>query len=90
MVDGTPQIMCLAIDFHKHLIKVPFPIRIILWVANAILTDFFSEKWAKSIPPITHRFVTNIYAAFVEQVFYITKRKWKPDIHHHGEADNLG
>jgi hypothetical protein len=57
---------------------------------NALLTDFSSEKWAKSIPPIMHRFVTNIYASFVKQVFYITKRKWKPNIHHHSGTNNIG
>ena len=69
---------------------MPFPIRIILRVADSFLTDFSSEEWAKSIPPITNCFVTNIYASFVEQVLYITKRKRKPDIHHHSETDNLG
>jgi hypothetical protein len=89
MINGTPEVMSLAIDFHKHLIKMPFLIRIILWMANALLTDFSDEEWAKSITPITNCFVTNIYSSFVEQVFYISKRKWKSDIHHHGKTDNL-
>jgi hypothetical protein len=59
-------------------------------MGNSFFADFSGEEWAKSIPPITNCFVTNIYASFVEQVFYITKRQWKPDIHHHGEANNLG
>jgi hypothetical protein len=25
----------------------------------------------------------------MQQVLYISKRKWEPDIHHYGKADNL-
>jgi hypothetical protein len=59
-------------------------------MANALLTDFSRKKWAKSIPPIIHPFVTNIYASSEEQVFYITKRKWKPNILHHSKTNNIG
>ncbi len=52
--------------------------------------NFFGEEWTKPIPPIANRLMTNIDTALMEQIFDITKRKWKPDIHHHGEADNLG
>jgi hypothetical protein len=81
--------MGLTIYFHENLIEVPFPIGIILGMVNPFLADFSSEKWTKPIPPIAYCFVTNIDAAFMEQVFYISKRKRKSDIHHHGKADNL-
>ncbi len=55
-----------------------------------LFTNFFGEHRAKPIPPISNSFVADVDAALVEQIFDITKRKWKPDIHHHGEADNLG
>ena len=41
------------------------------------------------MPPISHRFMANIDAAFVEQIFHIAKRQRKPDIEHHRQADNL-
>jgi hypothetical protein len=29
-------------------------------------------------------------ATRVQKVFDVAQRKWKPDIHHHGQADDLG
>ena len=37
-----------------------------------------------------HRFMADIDAAFMQQVFNITKRQRKPDIHHHGQSDHFG
>jgi hypothetical protein len=31
-------------------------------------------------PPIADRFMVNVDASFIEEVFNIAKRKWKPDI----------
>jgi hypothetical protein len=33
--------------------------------------------------------VADVDAALVQKVFDISERKWKPDIHHHREADDL-
>ena len=33
--------------------------------------------------------MAHIDATFVQQVFYIPKRQWKPHIHHHCQADDL-
>ena len=41
-------------------------------------------------PPEPHRFVADIDAAFVQKIFDIPKRKRKPDVHHHRQADDLG
>jgi hypothetical protein len=57
---------------------------------HPFLAYLTSEEWAKSVPPIAYCFVTNIDTAFMEQVFYISKRKWKSDIHHHSKSNNLG
>ena len=56
---------------------------------HPFFADLTREHWAKSVPPITNCFMANIYASFMEQIFNITKRKWKSDIHHHGETDDL-
>jgi hypothetical protein len=90
MIDGTPKVMSLAIDLHKYLIEMPLPIWMIGSWVHPFLAYFFGEDRAKPVPPIANGFVTNIDAAFMEQVFYIAKRKRKSDIHHHGKADNLG
>jgi len=33
--------------------------------------------------------MADINAAFVEQIFDLPQRKRKPDIHHHGQTDDL-
>ena len=33
--------------------------------------------------------MADINTAFVQQIFHISKRKWKPDVHHHRQADHL-
>ncbi|WP_202526178.1 hypothetical protein [Sneathiella litorea] len=33
--------------------------------------------------------MADIDAAFMKKVFNIAKRKGKPDVHHHGKADDL-
>jgi len=34
--------------------------------------------------------MANINASFMEEILYISKRKWKFDIHHHSKSNNLG
>ena len=34
--------------------------------------------------------MADINTAFVQQIFHILKRKRKPDVHHHRQADELG
>ena len=48
-----------------------------------------SEHWAEAVPPISNRFVADVDAALVQQVFGIAKGEGEPDIHHHGQADDL-
>ena len=42
------------------------------------------------VPPGANRFVADIDAAFVQQIFDLPQRKRIPDIHHHSQADDLG
>lgn len=71
MINSAPHAMCDATDFHKHLIHVPTPSRIILGRMNSSLTDLASERGTEPAPPITDRFMADVDAAFVEQVFHI-------------------
>ena len=49
----------------------------------------YSSYTPEPIPPKPNRLVTDIDAALVQQVFNISKRKRKTDIHHHCQADDL-
>jgi len=52
------------------------------------------RMWAANIaepaPPVTHRLMADVYAAFEQQVFDIPQRQRETDVHHHHEADHLG
>ncbi len=39
---------------------------------------------------VANRFMADIDAAFVEQIHDLPQRKRKPDIHPHGQVDDLG
>jgi hypothetical protein len=47
------------------------------------------EHWAKSIPPVPHRFVADVDGALVQQVLDIADRKGKANVHHDRQADDL-
>ena len=57
---------------------------------NAPLADLRREPRTEPVPPGANRFMADIDAAFVEQIFDLPQRKRIPDIHHHGQADDLG
>jgi hypothetical protein len=57
---------------------------------HPFFADLTREHWAKFIPPIANGFMANVDAALVEQIFDITKLKWKSDVHHHSETNYLG
>lgn len=52
-------------------------------------TDLGSKYRPEPMPPISDGFMADINAPFMEQIFHITKGQRKPDIQHHGQADNL-
>src|SRR5690606_4110454 len=84
MVNGTPQIMRFTVNPYEDLIEMPFPVRIIVRRRDPFLSDFARKQWAKSVPPIANRFMTDVDTPFMKKVFDVAKRKGKSDIHHHG------
>ncbi len=90
VVNGTPQVICLAIDLHKYFVQVPSPVGVIPGRRmKSFLTDLARKQGTKSIPPIADCFMADINAAFMKKIFDIAKRKRKPDIHHHRKANDL-
>ncbi len=53
---------------------------------NAPLADLRRKPRPEPVPPGANRFMADIDAAFVEQIFDLPQRKRIPDIHHHGLA----
>jgi len=89
VVDSSPKIVPLAADFDEDLIQVPLPLRAPTHRFRSAFPDFVGEVGAKSVDPQANAFVANIYAALVKKVLDISKREREPDIHQHGELDNL-
>ncbi len=81
--------MRFAVDLHENLVEMPSPVGIILRGVHSSFSDLTSEQRAKAIPPKANRFLANIGAALMKQVFNIAKRQREPDVHHHGEADDF-
>jgi hypothetical protein len=82
VIHSPPKGMRLAVDTHENLVQVPSPIRVRTHLLDTFTADFSGEHWAKSIPPVPHRFVADVDAALVQQVLDIAERKGKANVHH--------
>ena len=89
MIDSAPKMVPLAVDLHKHLVEVPAPTAE-LQPPDAAPPDLGCEHRAEPIPPVAHRFMADIDAAFVQQILHLSERKWEPNVKHHRKADDLG
>lgn len=69
--------------------KVPLPIRMSAKVLNPLSSDLGGEHRAEPVPPKPHRFMADVDAAFVQRILHISKRKRKPDVYNHRQADHL-
>jgi hypothetical protein len=68
---------------------VPLPVGINSELLDTPFTDFGGEYRTKPIPPEPNRFMADVDATFMQQVFDISKRKWKSNIHHHGQPNDF-
>ena len=89
MVRCAPEIVLDAVDLHEDLIQVPLPLSMLAHVGGAFRPDLPGEDWTKSIDPEPHTFMADIDPALMQKVFDIAEGKWKPNIHHHRELDDL-
>ena len=90
VIYGAPQVVGFTVDLYEHLVQMPLPIRMSTKVLNPFSSDLGGEHRAEPVPPEPHRFVADIDATFMQQILDIAKGKWKPDIHHNRQADDLG
>lgn len=59
-------------------------------IFGALFADFGGEYRAKPVPPEADCFMADVDATFVQQVFNISKRKWKSDIYYYRKPDDFG
>ena len=81
--------MRFTVDPHKHVVQVPLPVRICAHLADPFLADLCGKQRTTTAPPKSNRFMADVDAAFVQKTLHVPKRKRKPDVHHHGQADHL-
>jgi len=79
-----------AVDFHKDLVQVPFPVAMGAHRLDALGTDLGGKHRPEPVPPVTHGLMADFDPAFMQQIFDISKRQWEPDVEHHRQADDLG
>ena len=89
VVDGSRKVMVNPIDLHKGLIKVPSPLSMLTHGSRAFRSDLAREDRTEAIDPEPHALMADVDPAFVQQVFHISKRQRKPDIHHHRTLNDL-
>ena len=89
MIDGSPEVMHFAVDFHENLIQMPLPVRVCPHPINPISTDLGREHRAKSVPPKSDSFVSDIDPSLVQKTLNIAERERKSNVHHDGQPDDL-
>jgi hypothetical protein len=89
MVDRSPKVVCLSVNFHEDLVQMPLPIGMSVLPSDTFLAEFSCENRTEPIPPKPNRLVTDIDAALVQQVFNISKRERETHVHHHCQVDDF-
>lgn len=51
VIHRSPEVMCLAIDLHEHLVQVPSPLGIAMVLADAAFPDLRGKHRAEAVPP---------------------------------------
>ena len=82
-------VMCLPVDVDQHLIEMPAPIRPVAPVYPSP-PDLAGAHRTEPVPPVLHRFMTDVDALFVEQVLDLPREEWESNLYHHGKPDDLG
>jgi len=73
MIYRAPKVMLLAIDLHEDFIEMPPLLRTLAHGLRSFLLDLRREHRSETVPPVTHAFMANIYAALVQKVIDVAK-----------------
>ena len=88
VINGPPQVVSLAIDFHEHLVQMPPPATG-FHALDAALSDLGREQRAEPMPPISHCFMADIDATLMQKILDVPKRQRKPDVEHDSQTNDL-
>ncbi len=84
LINGTPEILALALDRDKHFVDMPH-------IAQAALPffEFSSIVRPKLLTPLPNRFIRDGDPTFGEEFFDFTKAEAEPMVEPDGVADNF-
>ena len=88
MIDSPLKIMSLTVDLHEHLVQMPAP-SAGFHTDNPPLSDLGSKQRTEPMPPISHRFMTDINAMLMQQIFHRAERQLKPHVQHRCQANDF-
>ena len=78
------------VDLHEHPVEMPQAMTKRPHRLNAETPDLVGENRTETVPPKPNRFMGDVNAPLMEQVFHIPQRQRVADVHHHHPADDLG
>lgn len=87
---GRHRPECLVGDLHENLVQMPLQLRKQSHPRRPLASEIGREHRANPVPPEQDRLVADVDAALLQQVLDVSQRKWKPDIWHNRQADDLG
>jgi len=90
VIDGSQEIVPLAIDLHKDLIQLPTPLRDCTQTLRPFPSDLRSEHRTEAAPPEPHCLVADIDATLEQQILDLPQRERIADENHHRQADHFG
>ena len=74
VIDGTPEVVRLAINSDKYFVQVPAPVRARMMV-NSTPSDLGGKQWTEPVPPEPYRLVADVDAAFEQQILDLVQRQ---------------
>ena len=89
MVDSAPEIAELSIDLHKHLVQMPPPLRIAVYVRDPLLSDLGGEHRTKPVPPKPDGLIADVDPALGQEILDVAQRQRVSHVHHHDKTDDL-
>lgn len=78
------------VDLDEQFIEVPAPVTATPHSGYTLAPNFRGEHRAEPVPPKPHGLVANVDPALEQQVFNVSQAERESDLHHHGQADDLG
>jgi len=79
----------LTVGSYEGFIQMPLPIGVGSQLLGAFLSDLGNERPTNSITPNPVSFMAHLNPTFMQHIFHIPKRKWKPARHHYLKTSNL-